>query len=86
MAAPHRIRELPAKHVEDAAARPALPSVSAELQTVARLAAFSLQREYVAWRSSRGLEPEVEQVAAVDRVIGDLYEDGDYTFPLLHRE
>jgi len=48
-------------------------------------AAFALQYEYLAWREARGLTPDVEKVTAVDRAVGDLFEGGDYVFPLLHR-
>jgi hypothetical protein len=51
----------------------------------AAAAAYALQYEYLAWRQARGLTPDVEKVAAVDRAVGDRFEGGDYVFPLLHR-
>jgi hypothetical protein len=51
-----------------------------------RRAALALQWEYAAWRRAAGLEPDPAKVRAVDRVIGDLYEAGDYAFPALHRD
>lgn len=72
--APRRCRPL--------AAPPRAPSLAA----AERRAALALQWEYVAWRRRTGLEPDPDKVRAVDRVIGDRYEAGNYAFPGLHQD
>jgi hypothetical protein len=62
------------------------PPPAGEAALAEQLAAFRLQYEYLAWRQARGLTPDVEKVTAVDRAVGDLFEGGDYVFPLLHRQ
>ena len=62
------------------------PPPARSLAAAERRAALALQWEYVAWRRRAGLEPDPEKVRAVDRVIGDRYEAGNYAFPGLHQD
>lgn len=64
----------------------AVAAATATSHAARRAEAFHLQEASVAWRRSGGLTPDPQKVAIVDRVVGDLFEGGDYVFPLLHRE